>query len=92
MVDVGDDDVPPGTVATLYGGRVSLDEQAAAGGTISYELLTALGARVPRRYRGGTVNQHFTSLVLGLAQQAEGALAGKLPPGAEGSAPPTRAR
>jgi len=30
------------------------------------------------------MNQHFMSLVLGLAQQAEGALAGKLPPGAEG--------
>jgi len=30
------------------------------------------------------MNQHFASLVLGLAQQAEGALAGKLPPGAEG--------
>jgi len=30
------------------------------------------------------MNQHFVSLVLGLAQQAEGALAGKLPPGAEG--------
>jgi hypothetical protein len=30
------------------------------------------------------MNQHFMSLVLGLAQQAEGALAGNLPPGAEG--------
>lgn len=30
------------------------------------------------------MNQHFMSLVLGLAQQAEAALAGKLPPGAEG--------
>ena len=30
------------------------------------------------------MNQHFASLVLGLAQQAEAALAGKLPPGAEG--------
>lgn len=30
------------------------------------------------------MNQHFMSLVLGLAQQAEGALSGKLPPGAEG--------
>jgi hypothetical protein len=26
------------------------------------------------------MNQHFASLVLGLAQQAEGALSGKLPP------------
>ena len=29
------------------------------------------------------MNQHFASLVLGLAQQAEGALSGKLPHGAE---------
>lgn len=47
---------PPGVaigdVATIYGGLVSLDDQAAAAGTISYELLTAIGARVPRRYRG----------------------------------------
>lgn len=30
------------------------------------------------------MNQHFASLVLGLAQQAEAALSGRLPPGAEG--------
>jgi alanine racemase len=53
MVDVGDADVALGSVATIYGGAVSLDAQAAAGGTISYELLTALGARVVRRYAGG---------------------------------------
>jgi hypothetical protein len=29
------------------------------------------------------MNQHFASLVLGLAQQAEAALHGRLPPGAE---------
>ena len=29
------------------------------------------------------MNQHFASLVLGLAQQAEAALNGRLPPGAE---------
>jgi len=39
-----------GDVATVYGGLVSLDHQAEAAGTISYELLTALGGRVPRRY------------------------------------------
>jgi alanine racemase len=52
MLDVGDAEPAPGDVATLYGGRVSLDEQAAAAGTIAYELLTSLGSRVPRRYRG----------------------------------------
>jgi alanine racemase len=50
MVDLGDTGAAPGDVATVYGGRVSLDQQAAAAGTISYELLTSLGARVPRRY------------------------------------------
>jgi hypothetical protein len=29
------------------------------------------------------MNSHFASLVLGLAHQADAALAGKLPPGAE---------
>ena len=51
MLDVGEARPLPGDVATVYGGRVSLDQQAAAAGTISYELLTALGQRVPRRYR-----------------------------------------
>jgi len=48
--------VPPsvalGDVATIFGGLVSLDDQARAAGTIGYELLTALGRRLPRRYRG----------------------------------------
>lgn len=37
-------------VATIYGGLVSLDDQARHAGTISYELITGLGTRVPRRY------------------------------------------
>lgn len=44
--------VARGDVATVFGGLVSLDEQAALAGTISYELLTALGPRIPRRYEG----------------------------------------
>lgn len=59
MVDVGAVDegrVARGDVATLIGqdkgGGVSLDEFADWGGTISYEILTGLGARLPRRYRG----------------------------------------
>ncbi|HSK09788.1 MAG TPA: alanine racemase [Vicinamibacterales bacterium] len=39
-----------GEVATVFGGLVSLDDQAEAAGTISYELLTSLGTRVERRY------------------------------------------
>jgi hypothetical protein len=34
------------------------------------------------------MNPHFASLVLGLAHQAEAALGGELPPGAEGVADP----
>ncbi|MGH7497882.1 MAG: alanine racemase [Gemmatimonadales bacterium] len=45
-----DGSVAVGDVATVYGGVVSLDQQAAAAGTISYELLTGLGARLPRVY------------------------------------------
>jgi alanine racemase len=41
-----------GDVATIYGGLISLDEQASLAGTVSYELLTRLGPRVTRRYRG----------------------------------------
>jgi alanine racemase len=41
-----------GDVATVYGGLVSIDRQADAAGTISYELLTRLGPRVTRRYGG----------------------------------------
>ncbi len=40
----------PGDVATLFGGRVSLDRQAEAAGTIAYELLTSMGRRVTRHY------------------------------------------
>jgi alanine racemase len=39
-----------GDTATMFGGLVTLDEQARRGGTISYELLTAMGPRVERRY------------------------------------------
>ena len=51
MVAVDDGQVAVGDVATVFGGIVSLDEQARTAGTISYEMLTALGSRLPRRYR-----------------------------------------
>lgn len=51
MVDVGDQVVEVGDPATVFGGLVSLEEQAGLAGTISYELLTALGPRLPRLYR-----------------------------------------
>jgi alanine racemase len=51
MVSV-DRGVVVGDVATAFGGLISLDDQAHAAGTISYELLTRLGSRVARRYQG----------------------------------------
>jgi alanine racemase len=54
MVDAGDLPVAVGDVATIFGGLVSVDEQAALAGTIAYELLTGLGARLPRRYHGSS--------------------------------------
>jgi alanine racemase len=54
MLDLGDAPVAAGDVGTLFGGRVTIDAQADAAGTIAYELLTALGRRVERRYTGDT--------------------------------------
>ncbi|MEP7226658.1 MAG: alanine racemase [Gemmatimonadales bacterium] len=50
MAAVGEK-VAPGDVATVFGGLISLDQQAEAAGTISYELLTRLGPRLARCYR-----------------------------------------
>lgn len=43
--------VAVGDVATVFGGQVTLDQCARSSGTISYELLTSLAPRLPRRYR-----------------------------------------
>jgi len=57
MVDVGDAPVNSGDVATLFGGLVSLDAQAATAGTIAHELLTAVHSRVVRRYASGRTDR-----------------------------------
>jgi alanine racemase len=56
MIDVGpDSSVRPGDEAVLLGAqgdlRITPDEWAARLGTISYEVVCAIGARVARRYR-----------------------------------------
>lgn len=51
-VDVTGLDVTAGDQAELFGPNRLLDDAAAAAGTISYELLTSITARVPRRYVG----------------------------------------
>jgi alanine racemase len=51
MLDVEDTPVALGDFATLFGGLVELDDQAALAGTVSYELLTAVSPRVARHYQ-----------------------------------------
>ena len=50
-------DARPGEIVTLIGrdgvGEVTVDEVAERAGTISYEILTGLGARLPREYSWG---------------------------------------
>jgi alanine racemase len=59
VLDLGGrgDGVRPGDVAVLFGdgadGGPTAQDWADAAGTISYEIVTRLGARVPRRYVGG---------------------------------------
>ncbi|MCC6913147.1 MAG: alanine racemase [Rhodospirillaceae bacterium] len=47
---VPDSSLGPDATIELIGGRVSVDEIAAEAGTISYEILTSLGARYARQY------------------------------------------
>ena len=49
-VDITGLDVAVGDPVELFGANRLLDDAAAAAGTISYELLTSLTTRVPRRY------------------------------------------
>ncbi|MGH0032102.1 MAG: alanine racemase [Myxococcota bacterium] len=55
-VDVGDAPVEAGDEALLFGAQdgatLPVEEAALAAGTIAYELLVRVGARVPRRYEG----------------------------------------
>lgn len=54
VVDCGDDDVAAGDDVLVFGpgdqGEPTAEEWAAATGTIGYEIVTRVGARVPRRY------------------------------------------
>jgi alanine racemase len=58
-VDVGDDEVAAGDEVILFGpgtnGEPTAQDWADATGTISYEITTRIGPRVPRRYIGGGV-------------------------------------
>jgi alanine racemase len=56
VVDVGNDDVHAGDEVLLFGpgtaGEPTAQDWADVLGTISYEIVTRVGARVPRSYRG----------------------------------------
>ncbi len=56
MVDCGDDDVAVGDEVVLIGrqgdDRIRAEDWAATLGTIGYEIVCGIGARVPRRYVG----------------------------------------
>jgi alanine racemase len=53
VTDLSDGAVRRGDFATLIGGRASVDDLAAGMGTIGYEVLTHLGRRYHRVYKGG---------------------------------------
>lgn len=56
VVDLGGDEVEVGTDAVLFGpgdrGEPTAEDWAQAAGTIAYEIVTRIGARVPRVYVG----------------------------------------
>ena len=56
VLDVGDDEVAAGDEVLLFGpgdsGEPTAQDWAAALGTIDYEIVTRIGARVPRTYAG----------------------------------------
>ncbi len=51
-IDVSGLEVSPDDWVEVIGSQQNLDEVAAASGTIGYEWLTRLGARIPRHYSG----------------------------------------
>ncbi|HET7680390.1 MAG TPA: alanine racemase [Xanthobacteraceae bacterium] len=52
VTDLAEGDARRGEYATLIGGDISVDDVARFGGTIGYEVLTRLGRRYHRVYRG----------------------------------------
>jgi len=53
VTDVPEAQVQRGDTVTLIGGDLTIDEVGRRAGTIGYEILTNLGARYARAYRGG---------------------------------------
>jgi len=61
IVDLGDEPAEPGDVAVLFGpgdaGEPTAQQWADAIGTLSYDIVTRFGDRVPRSYSGVTQEQ-----------------------------------
>jgi alanine racemase len=57
VIDLGDDEVAAGDEVILFGpgdrGEPTAEDWAGMLGTISYEIVTRIGARIPRTYGGG---------------------------------------
>jgi alanine racemase len=53
ITDLPDGAVRRGAFATMIGGELTVDDVAAAAGTIGYEVLTRLGPRCHLTYRNG---------------------------------------
>lgn len=53
VTDIAEDEVKRGDFVTVLGEQISVDDFAQHAGTIGYEVLTALGRRYARIYRGG---------------------------------------
>jgi alanine racemase len=53
VTDVPEDKLRRGDTVTLIGGELTVDEVGRRAGTIGYEILTNLGSRYARTYRGG---------------------------------------
>jgi alanine racemase len=60
VVDLGGDSAEPGEEAVLFGpgdrGEPTAEDWARATGTIAYEVVTRISARVPRVYVGENAN------------------------------------
>jgi alanine racemase len=52
----GCEDAQPGAMVELIGPNIPIDDAAAAAGTVSYEVLTRLGARAERVYLGAALD------------------------------------
>ncbi|WP_445500870.1 alanine racemase [Microvirga sp. G4-2] len=52
VTDIPDSEIKRGDTVTMIGGSLSLDEVGRRAGTIGYEILTNLGRRYARSYRG----------------------------------------